>query len=72
MGLCIFPWCTVLLILLFLLSLCWDVCNQAASTRKGNSIIEEFSDVNRVGNYYYGLLIDYKLGKELKYITCAI
>ena len=60
------PWCTVLLILLFLLSLCWDVYNQAASTRKGNSIIEGFSGVSRVGQYYYGLLIDYKMGKDLK------
>ncbi len=60
------PWCTVLLILLFLLSLCWDIYNQAASAKKGNTITEKFSDVNRVGNYYYNLLIDYKLGKDLK------
>ncbi len=60
------PWCTVLLILLFLLSLCWDIYNQAASAKKGNTIIERSSDMNRVGNYYYNLLVDYKLGKDLK------
>ena len=55
-----------LLILLFLLSLCWDIYNQAASAKKGNTIIERSSDMNRVGNYYYNLLVDYKLGKDLK------
>ncbi len=60
------PWCTVLLILLFLLSLCWDIYNQAASTRKGNPIIEGASDIIRIGQCYYGLLIDYKMGKDLK------
>lgn len=60
------PWCTVLLIVLFLLSLCWDVYNQAARTRKGNPIIEGSNDISRVGQYYYGLLIDYKMGKDLK------
>lgn len=60
------PWCMVGLVLLLLLSLSWDIYNQAASTKKENAIIDSTSGTNRIGMYYYNLLMDYKMGKDLK------
>ncbi len=60
------PWCSVLLLLLFALSLVWDVSIQAASAKRENEMLEGFNGVNRVAQYYAGLLMDYRLGKDLK------
>ncbi len=60
------PWGTILLILLFILSLVWDTCNNAARAKKESRIFEVFSSANRVYSYYEVLFIGYKGGKDLK------
>ncbi len=60
------PWCTALLTALFLLSLAWDTHNQARRAKKESDAMSGGTDSIRVGNYYYRVLMDYRLGKDLK------
>lgn len=60
------PWAAVILILIFILSLAWNTYNNTMSAKKEENILAGFQDVNRVGNYYYDIYIDYKAGKDLK------
>lgn len=60
------PWAAAALIILFLLSLIWDVYNNAVSAKKEAGIFADFQGANRIGDYYYNIYMDYKAGKDLK------
>ncbi len=57
---------TAVLIVLFILSLVLDTYNNAVIAKKEEKIFEGVNYTNRVGSYYMDILMDYKIGKDLK------
>lgn len=57
---------TAVLIVLFILSLVLDTYNNAMTAKKEAKIFKGFDYASRVFSYYSSLIIDYKIGKDLK------
>jgi ATP-binding cassette subfamily B protein len=60
------PWFALMIMAFLVAAVVLDMYRVSASTRKQTAVWVGFQQVNRMGNYYYNYLINYKAGKDLK------
>ncbi|HHY81400.1 MAG TPA: ABC transporter ATP-binding protein [Clostridiales bacterium] len=60
------PWFSFVIIVFLITTVILDIFRVSTSTKKQMAVFEGFQKTNRIGNYYYNYLINYKAGKDLK------